>query len=106
MSYVVTAPAAVVRNEDGSVRYLYAGAPVPSGGLFKGELARLRDGGFIAEVTSEKVSQQAGPPARNASTEAWAAYALTLGATEADLADKSRDYIRDLCDLKAASTTS
>lgn len=101
--YVVTAPCAVVRSEDGSVRYLYQGAPVPSGGLFKGEVARLRDGGFIGQITSVAVPQQAGPPARNGSREDWAAYALTLGATEADLTGQTRDFIRDLCDLKAAS---
>lgn len=45
-----------------------------------------------------------GPPVRNAGREPWAAYALTLGATEADLAGQTRDYIRDLVDLHAASS--
>lgn len=35
------------------------------------------------------------PPAGNASREDWAAYALAVGATEADLADLGRDQIRD-----------
>jgi hypothetical protein len=44
-----------------------------------------------------------GPPARNGSRDDWAAYALTLGATEADLEGQTRDYIRDLVDLHVAS---
>lgn len=100
--YVVTAPAAVVRLEDGTVRYLYQDAAVPSGGLAKGEVARLRDGGFI-EAVKDEPAKPAGPPARNASREDWAAYALTLGATEADLDGQNRDYIRDLADLHAAA---
>lgn len=103
--YVATAPCVVARIEDGSVRYLYQGATVPTSDLAKGELARLKDGGFVAAV-EEQTAQPAesdGPPARNGSREAWAAYALTLGATEADLTGQTRDYIRDLCDLKVAS---
>lgn len=34
-------------------------------------------------------------PAGNASREAWAAYALSVGATEADIADLTRDQLRD-----------
>lgn len=100
--HVVTAPAVVARLEDGSVRYLYQDALVPTGGLAKGEIARLREGGFIAAVEEPKPAPT-GPPARSASREDWAAYALTLGATEADLDGQSRDYIRDLCDLHASS---
>jgi hypothetical protein len=43
------------------------------------------------------------PPARNGSRDDWAAYALTLGATESDLEGQNRDYIRDLVDLHVAS---
>lgn len=104
-AYVVTAPCVVARIEDGTVRYLYEGARVPTSDLVKGELARLRDGGFIAAVeeSAPDAPATAGPPARNASRDDWAAYALTQGATEADLVGQTRDYIRDLADLATAS---
>lgn len=103
--YVVTAPCVVARIEDGSVRYLYAGAPLPTSDLAGGEVGRLREGGFIAAV--EQVEAEPAPtglPRRNASREEWAAYALTQGATEADLAGHDRDYIRGLVDLRLAAT--
>jgi hypothetical protein len=103
--YAVTAPLVVARLEDGSVRYLYENATVPTSDLAKGELARLRDGGFIAATEEPRpaAAKPAGPPARNGSRDDWAAYALTLGATEADLEGQTRDYIRDLVDLHVAS---
>jgi hypothetical protein len=103
-AYRVTAPLVLAHQEDGSQVYLYKGAAVPTSGLAKGELARLRDGEFIAAVEEPKpVAKPDGPPARNASRDDWAAYALTLGATEADLEGQTRDYIRDLADLAVAS---
>ncbi len=106
-AHVVTAPCVVARLEDGTRRYFYEGAPLPTSDLAKGELTRLREGGFIAKAEDvEDAAQQStptGPPARNASREAWAEYALTLGATEQDLAGQNRDYIRDLVDLHTAA---
>jgi len=98
----VIAPLVVARVEDGSVRYLYQGAPVPTSELAKGELARLRDGGFIAAVPEPKSTTGSdGPatgaevPAGNASLEVWHAYATSKGATAEQLDGRTRDQLRD-----------
>ncbi|QJU52935.1 hypothetical protein SCB71_06330 [Herbiconiux sp. KACC 21604] len=58
MTAVVSVPLVIAKQEDGSDVYLYQGASVGDG-LAKGELKRLRDGGFISEV--EDVVEEPAP---------------------------------------------
>jgi hypothetical protein len=105
MALVVTAAACTVYLSNGTHTLLYKGGVLPApSDLAEGEAKRLKAGGFVATVEDPKpAAKPDGPPARNGSREDWAAYALTLGATEADLEGKTRDYIRDLADLAVAS---
>lgn len=101
---VVTAPSCTVYLANGTHTLLYKGGVLPgSSDLAEGEAKRLKDGGFVAVAEAPKAAAPAGPPARNASRDDWAGYALTLGATEADLDGQNRDYIRDLVDLHVAA---
>jgi hypothetical protein len=102
---VVTAAACTVYLSNGTHTLLYKGASLPAlADLADGEVKRLKAGGFVSAVEEPKPAPKSdGPPARNGSRDDWAAYALTLGASEADLDGQTRDYIRDLADLAVAS---
>jgi hypothetical protein len=86
-------------HEDGSVSY--------TGSFHAAEWERylstrstkeVREGTTVPDPTDTSSSTDADlveQPAGNASVEAWRAYALTQGATEDEVADLSRNELRD-----------
>lgn len=53
MGHTVTAPLVVAKGTDGKDVYLYSGSSVPV--LLDGEVERLSEAGFLAEVAPEPV---------------------------------------------------
>lgn len=95
-TYTVTAPLVIVRNEDGSDRYVYQGAVLPSGGLAAGEAKRLMDDGLISsDAAPAPMGEVVEKPVGNGSLQAWQEYAVSRGASQDDLDGKSRDDLRD-----------
>ena len=72
---------------------LKAGDEVPDGIEFGDHLFDPSD--TEAADTEAASTDTAAPPAGNASTEVWQAYARSKGATDADLEGKSRDELRE-----------
>lgn len=94
MSYQVKSALVITKNEDGSDLYLYAGALVPA--RIKGpELARLIEGGFVADLTPAEPEDETPvrPPEAGAgsSKAAWIEYAAAVGVTHD--ADVTRDVL-------------
>lgn len=93
MGYVVKAPLIQARKADGSFVHIYEGGllpddqdPVQLEQLLAGEMvAELEGGGDVL-------------PRANASLAKWQAYAVAHGHTDEEVADLSRDDIRDLFD--------
>ncbi len=90
---VVTA-ACTVYLKTGAATLLYKDAPLPAeSDLRDGEAARLVAGGFV-EAVEDAEPEVPSAPHGNASTEAWAAYAVSLGVEVPDGA--TRDDIKAL----------
>lgn len=96
MAYTVTAPLVIGKNDEGGDLYLYEGAPVPSGQSKDWVKTHLAAGMISSEETSTAEPPTDDRPAGNASREEWEAYATAHGRTIEELADLSRNDIRDL----------
>lgn len=94
MSHQVTAPLVIVTDGSGRQEYLYAGALVPEY-VSADRLAQLLEDGVVVDVTPAAAVEEVllEEPALNASTADWAAYALSKGASEADIDGLKRDEL-------------
>lgn len=90
MSYVVTAPLVIARDETGRQHHLYAGA-VLSDNVDPAQLKQLIESDMVAEATADEPTD--GPPAKSASKGDWEAYARSQGATDDDLEGKTKDEL-------------
>lgn len=96
MSYKVTAPLVIIANADGKSGdwYGYVDAIVPAG-LNDERCKQLAVEGMLEEVSETEADDAAGPPAKSASKGDWEAYARSQGATDEDLAGKTKDDLVD-----------
>lgn len=106
MSYRVTAPLVLAKDQSGLIHHVYQGAVIPwlsdeqekhflDSGLV--EKVGAKEGPVLAElVTDEPVAEDGDKPLRTASKAAWVDYAVTKGVDreEAEAASK-----QDLIDL-------
>jgi hypothetical protein len=88
-NYQVVGPLAIVKGEDGKIRYLYTGASVPRD-LDKAQCDRLLADGLIGEVdasggdveidkSEESAESKVDRPAQVAPREDWEAYVVSRG---------------------------
>jgi len=101
-AYTVTAPLAVIRDDQGIRHHVYDGAPVPTN-ADPADIARLLTEGSIAlvgdapEAPAGAATADVVKPSGNASHALWATYAVETGQTSAAEAnDHSRDELREL----------
>lgn len=89
-AYQVTAPLVVVKQGDGRYVHVYSGGLLPDD-ADTDHVAQLVDTGMVAAA-----GESDDKPAGNASREEWEAYAVANGKTAEEMAEMSRNDIRDL----------
>lgn len=96
MSYLVVAPLIQARKVDGTFAHIYEGGLLPDD-QDPVQLDQLIKSGMVAtSQTSPDPTDEADRPVGNASLVEWQAYAVAHGMAEEEIAEMSRNDIRDL----------
>jgi hypothetical protein len=102
MSYRVTAPCVIAKDQDGHSQHYYEGAVIPW--LSDAQAAHLLDENMVAEVNGGSALglppgttiSEGGPPAKTALKDEWVAYAVSKGADEAEADGLTKPELIDL----------
>jgi hypothetical protein len=94
MSYRVTAPCVIAKDQGGHSHHHYEGAGIPW--LSDVQAQHLLDENMVVEVSGGEPASVGGPPAKTALKEEWVAWAVSKGADEAEANALNKPDLIDL----------